>query len=133
MLALIVLSRLSQISVQELASDINDRLDGSTNRVAIDVNVEHTHKNRNARHLFVAQPFWTKQFPWRRDVLDERDEPSAGAMIRFSSRGVTRTGSRKNASTQTVNMIKGHVSQGTKSHASTAIAAAIAANLRPSG
>src|SRR3546814_6586274 len=56
--------------------------------------------------------------------------PSASAMIRFSSRGVTRTGSRKNASTQTVNMIKGHVSQGTKSHASTAIAAAIAANLR---
>src|SRR3546814_3623478 len=41
--------------------------------------------------------------------------PSAGAMIRFSSRGVTRTGSRKNASTQTVNMIKGHVSQDRKS------------------
>src|SRR3546814_3600569 len=40
--------------------------------------VEHTHKNRNARHLFVAQPFWTKQFPWRRDVLYERDEPISG-------------------------------------------------------
>src|SRR3546814_8789261 len=78
MLSLIVLARLIQISVQELASDINDRLDGSTNRGAIDVNVEHTHKNRNARHLFVAQPFWTKQFPWRRDVLDERDEPISG-------------------------------------------------------
>src|SRR3546814_4452242 len=78
MLSLIVFARLIQISVQELASDINDRLDGSTNRGAIDVNVEHTHKNRNARHLFVAQPFWTKQFPWRRDVLDERDEPISG-------------------------------------------------------
>src|SRR3546814_3309261 len=49
MLSLIVFARLIQISVQELASDINDRLDGSTNRGAIDVNVEHTHKNRNAR------------------------------------------------------------------------------------
>src|SRR3546814_1532017 len=78
MLSLIVFARLIQISVQELASDINDRLYGSTNRGAIDVNVEHTHKNRNARHLFVAQPFWTKQFPWRRDVLDERDEPISG-------------------------------------------------------
>src|SRR3546814_4722080 len=32
MLSLIVFARLIQISVQELASDINDRLDGSTNR-----------------------------------------------------------------------------------------------------
>src|SRR3546814_1079668 len=45
MLSLIVFARLIQISVQELASDINDRLDGSTNRGAIDVNVEHTHRS----------------------------------------------------------------------------------------
>src|SRR4029078_8507592 len=49
MLALIVLARLVEVGVNELARHVGDALDSPRDRRAIDVNVEHAHENRDAR------------------------------------------------------------------------------------
>ncbi len=54
-LALIVLARLVEIGIDELAADIDDILDRPTDRRAIDVDIEHARENRDADHRLVAQ------------------------------------------------------------------------------
>ena len=103
MLALIVLARLVEIGVEELAGDIDDALDRAGDRGAVDVDVEHAHEDRDARTIGRRQAR-----PRPRNsrgggtVAIIVTSPSAGAMISPSPCGVVRIGSRKKAATQMV-------------------------------
>ena len=55
MLAFIILARLVQVSVQELARNIDHRLDRPADRRAIDMDVEHAHEDGHADQRLIAK------------------------------------------------------------------------------
>src|SRR5215472_2431371 len=62
-----------EIGADELAGAIDDTLDASGDRAAINVAVEHAHENRNAR-----QWQFTKLELLRRDRADNLADPAVG-------------------------------------------------------
>ena len=60
MLALVFLARLVEIGIHELARHIDQPPHCTADRSAIDMHIEHAHKNRNARDRFVRQPLMAR-------------------------------------------------------------------------
>ena len=54
-IALVVVARLVEIGVEELARLIDDALDAAGDRAAVHVAVEHAHEDRDARQRLVAE------------------------------------------------------------------------------
>ncbi len=76
MLALILVRRLVEIGIQELARDIDDLTDDARDRCAVDVHVEHRHEDRHADQRRLAQ--FADQFARDRHALDHGDQPIGG-------------------------------------------------------
>src|SRR3990167_2843597 len=74
MLALILLARLVEIGVQELAGNIDKLAQRPGNRGAVDMDVKDAHENRHAQHRCGAQPVWAGDFGGRRHFGDLRDQ-----------------------------------------------------------
>lgn len=79
MLPLIIFARLVEIGVDELPRYINDRFDGSGNRRAIDVDIEHAHEDRHAHHGCIADAVCRpRNLAWRLDFLYQGDQAIGG-------------------------------------------------------
>ena len=74
MLPFIILARLVEIGIEELARNIDDRLDRPADRRAVDVHVKHAHENRHANERLIAKAVYPRHFARRRHALDQGDE-----------------------------------------------------------
>src|SRR3546814_9969957 len=75
MLTLIILARLVEVGVEELAWNINDAGDGAGDGRTIDVDVEHANEDRYARIEAVHERIVRGQLARRRHGGDHRHQP----------------------------------------------------------
>ena len=89
MLALVLITRLVELGIHELAGDVDHAAHRSAHRRAVNVHIEHAHENRNAgdrpgRKSAIARTIIDLQFRWRFNHFDQHYQ----AISRRNNRGI---------------------------------------------
>ena len=141
MLALVLLARLVEVGVEELAGDVDHPPHRPADRRAIDVHVEHRHEDRDARdRLGAAGPAWPLpsgpcSSSGGGDLADQRDQPVGGrddqvVALRHHALGIAEEGEHAERQER---QRPGRASPRPENAKTSAMPAAISPNLRPSG